>query len=351
MRKDHMVGLCLHHDDPDWGKVRGLGTKWVRHGIPYPWEDRVNGTYSDAFLKAIGYLKVLKRQGINVLVSTPAMGSTRYDKAVGDTVWHPGYPAWMGSMDEDFYYEALAAGIKEIVRVVGDDAEYYQLGNEPDFGVFIGPVTREQNIRFNKTSILALKEAGPDKKGGINLAGVAGEHITEYALWLTKTLYRDEALPYDWLGLDGYFGCWQPGGPENWKPYMDTMAELSGKPLIISEWGYGTNYEAPFEKDFKRIEYYNNVNCKNKRWENMWKGQKHTPELQAEFIRECLQIFADHPACIGNFFFRYSDAELCWQCGEHDCPTETHWGVVGVNEEIKPGYAALRDVSAELFGA
>ena len=349
MRENHMIGLCLHHDAPDWDTVRGLHTQWVRHGIPYPWLDKVGGEYSPAFLKAVGYMDVLIRQGIKVLVSTPAMGSTSYDKAVGDTVWHPGYPAWMGSMDDDCFYEALTAGLQEIVRVVGDRVQFFQIGNEPDFGVFIGPVTREQNVRFNKTSILAIMEAKPDAKCGINLAGVAGENITEYALWLTKTLYRDLDLPYSWLGLDGYFGCWQPGGPENWKPYMDTMAELSGKPLIISEGGYGTNYEAPFEKDFERKEYYNNINCRNKRWENMWNGQKHSPELQADFITQCLHIFADHPACIGNFFFRYSDAELCWQCGEHDCPTETHWGVVDVAQNPKPGYYALRDTTEELF--
>ena len=349
MRENHMTGLTFFQQDPDWEKIRALGVKWTRCGVPYPWKDKVNGTYSERFLASIERLKKLKSLGYEIMVYTNSMGSLGYDKEAGDEIWHPGFPAWMGGMDDDGFYEALDAGMREIAKIAGQYTKWYQLGNEPDFKNFIGPVTREQNVRFNETMIKAMVSADPEMKCGINLAGIAGSEITEYARWLTKTLYVDKDLPYAWLGLDAYFGCWQPGGPEDWGPYIDTMAALSKKPILISEWGYATLYGAPFEKDFERKEHYNNINCKEKHWENMWKGQKHSPELQADYIRQCLKIFADHPAVIGNFFFRWDDCEICGWCGEHDCPTETHWGIVDVNEDPKPGYYALKEAIGELF--
>lgn len=350
MRDNFMVGLCAHCDNPNWQLIRNMGTKWVRLGVPYPWEDRVSGAYAPGFLRAVGEITAWRRQGFEVLCSTPALGSTRFNPEVGDTVWHSGYPAWMGSPADEDFYPALEAGISEICAMTKHLVTWYQLGNEPDFQVFIGPTTYEQNVRFNTVWVNTMKACYPGSKVGINLAGVAGDGtITDYAVNLTRKLYRELALPYDYLGLDGYFGCWQPGGPANWIPYMDTMAQISGKPLIINEWGYGTNYEAPFERDFDRKGFYNNINCKQKRWNNMWEGRPHTPELQADYIRQCYALFADHPACLGAFFFRWGDSERCWQCGEKDCPTETHWGVVDVDQNPKPGYYGYQSIIRELF--
>ena len=350
MEQDHMTGLCVHHENPNFALMRASGVRWCRLHLPYPWLDRIDGQYDPEFLRAIGEIVLYRRQGFQPLVTTPALGSMHYDAAAGDTVWHPGYPAWMGTPEEDFFHEALEAGVAEMARMTEGLVEWWQLGNEPDFPVFIGPTGREANLRFNRTLALAFHEYAPQAKTGINLAGVAGENITEYALWITEELYRKQALPYAYLGLDGYFGCWQPGGPENWVGYIDRMHTLSGKPILINEWGFSTIYSAPFERDPERKLYYNNENCRAKTWQNKWNGQEHSPEVQADYIRQTLEIFAGHPACIGNFFFRWSDSETCWQCGEHNCPTETHWGITDLEQRPLPGYFALQEGNRRLFG-
>ena len=74
-----------------------------------------------------------------------------------------------------------------------------------------------------------------------------------------------------------------------------------------------------------------------------------TPEEQARYVQLCQKIFAEHPAVIGNFFFRWSDAETCWQCGERDCPAECAWGCVDVNENPKPAYYALKEGNEKWF--
>ena len=78
-------------------------------------------------------------------------------------------------------------------------------------------------------------------------------------------------------------------------------------------------------------------------------GKGHTPEEQARYISECLPVFAEHPDVIGNFFFRWSDAPFCWQCGEANCPAECEWGCVDCDQKPKPAYYALKDGIKALF--
>ena len=75
----------------------------------------------------------------------------------------------------------------------------------------------------------------------------------------------------------------------------------------------------------------------------------HNPEEQADYIRECMKIFAEHPAVIGEFFFRWSDTETCWQCGDPLCPAECAWGIVDVHGNPKPGYYALKESYEKYF--
>ena len=76
---------------------------------------------------------------------------------------------------------------------------------------------------FHEIPINAIKTHPHSAKTGINLTGVVGNKITKYAKRLTQTLYRGMALPLDYLGLDGYFGIWQPEAPESRIPYIATM--------------------------------------------------------------------------------------------------------------------------------
>jgi hypothetical protein len=85
------------------------------------------------------------------------------------------------------------------------------------------------------------------------------------------------------------------------------------------------------------------ITCSCHRWPHTW-GAGHTPEGQAEFIRKAFEAFIrQRDRMLGQFFFRWSDQETCWQCGAADCPAETAWGVVDLEGRPKPGFHALKE--------
>lgn len=116
----------------------------------------------------------------------------------------------------------------------------------------------------------------------------------------------------------------------------------------FAEWGYSSLQWGEKLTDLERKNFYNQDVCRNKYWDKVW-GKGHTPEAQADYVIRCQEIFAQHPNVIGNFFFRWSDAETCWQCGEPDCPAECAWGCVDTHENPKPAYWALKEGNKRYF--
>lgn len=239
------------------------------------------------------------------------------------------------------YKVAEEAG-EYLSRTCIDICEYWQVANEPDIDIFKGEMTDEQSVKFLMAVATGLKKGNPNAKPGINLG-----FMTPYSEWLLKQLYRVVDTPFEYVGIDGYMGSWQPGGPDDWLWYIDKAHQITGKPVIINEWGYSTLQSGSNpDPEYKRK--YNQSVCKNKSWEHTWRD-KHSPEEQADYIRECMKIFAEHPAVIGEFFFRWSDTETCWQCGDPLCPAECAWGIVDVDGNLKPGYYALKESYEKYF--
>jgi hypothetical protein len=100
--------------------------------------------------------------------------------------------------------------------------------------------------------------------------------------------------------------------------------------------------------------FFNSPVCRDKDWDAIgpakWRGQDHSEALQAAYIEECVKIFAEHPAVIGNLFFQWQDPPRCWQCGAIDCPAECGWGCIRSDGTPKPGYYALVKANKEHFG-
>ncbi len=67
------------------------------------------------------------------------------------------------------------------------------------------------------------------------------------------------------------------------------------------------------------------------------------------YISRCMEIFAKSEHVIGEFFFRWSDTETCWQCGDPLCPAECAWGIVDTQGRPKPGYWVLKDACEKYF--
>lgn len=339
-----MCGITPAVDWPDMELLKSLGVRWIRLGMDFPYTEE-RGKVSKKFSEYIDYLLRWRDEGFKVMVGTPGPGSYRYEEASHSTVWSSWLPSWMGNYNEDTFYKCLEEGMEHASSLIADLAEWYQIANEPDIDIFKGPLSDEQMDRFLLASAVGVKKGSPRAHLGINVG-----FLTKSTELLLKRLYSTsiEGRIFDYLGLDGYFGSWQPGGPTDWTRYIDASHALTHVPIIINEWGYSSLQTAPFARDFDRQERYNQDVCRNKSWPRAWK-KEHTCDEQAEYVMECLQVFADHPAVIGNYFFRWGDTQTCWQCGEPDCPAECAWGVVDVNGKPKPAYYALREGLESIF--
>ena len=268
----------------------------------------------------------------------------RYMPDSGKTVYYRAMPDWMGELTDEGYYAQLFDAAAFLAERTCGRITWWQVANEPDIDIFYGPLTREQNLRFLTQTARGLLAGNPDAKPGINLG-----YINDYARFLLQHLYAVPDSPFAYLGIDGYMGSWQEGGPETWCRYIDETARLSGKPILINEWGYSSLDHGEKYTDLEHKNHYNQQICYDKRWHISW-GEGHTPAEQARYVSICQRIFAEHPAVIGNFFFRWSDTDACWQCGEADCPAECAWGCVDVNQQPKPAYYALQEGNRTLFG-
>ena len=344
MLKDHIVGLTPAFDDPNYALIRQAGFEWVREGYSFPFEDQVGGKLSQGFLRSVETIDRYLAEGLQVLASFPGPGSYRYIPKENKTVYYRAMPLWMGEIDEDRYYDQLYAAAKWLGEYTRGKITYWQIANEPDIDIFRGPLSLEQSARWLMTAARGIKAGNPAARCGINLG-----YINDDAHWLMAHIYAVDDSPFDYLGIDGYMGSWQVGGPDSWIPYIDEVTALTHKPVIINEWGYSSLHWGPKYKDLELKEYYTQDVCRTKAWSYVW-GKGHTPEAQAEYVIRCQEIFAKHPNVIGNFFFRWSDTETCWQCGEADCPAECAWGCVDPHENPKPAYYALKEGNKKYFG-
>jgi hypothetical protein len=131
----------------------------------------------------------------------------------------------------------------------------------------------------------------------------------------------------------------KPGGPEAWAGRIDELYALTGGArILVNEWGYASA-GAVMDAAERRS---GAANCRLEKWAYAW-GAGHTPEVQAEFIRQAMAVFRQkRHKLLGQCFFRWEDTATCWQCGAPDCPVETAWGLVTVQSELKPAYEAFR---------
>ncbi len=342
MKQNHIIGISPVIENVDIDLLKAAGVQWVRMftGLPYM-EKR--DEVSQAFLDRLEVIKQWRNKGFKIFGTTPGPGSFRYSPEEGKTVWVSRMPEWMGVLGTDEFWENLEYHCAESARLTKDIVDMFQVANEPDIDIFKGALTDDQSVQYLLSSARGVKKGNPDAQAGINLG-----FITDYSRWLLRQLYVIPECPFDYLGLDAYFGSWQPGGPESWIGYINETHEITGKPIMINEWGYSSIESSPKTKDLDMKEYYNQDVCRHKAWDRVWK-KEHNREEQAEFISECLEIFANHPNVIGNFFFRWSDTETCWQCGEVDCPAECAWGMVDVKQDPKPAYYAYQESIKKFF--
>ncbi|MCL5996181.1 MAG: hypothetical protein M1546_09000, partial [Chloroflexi bacterium] len=182
---------------------------------------------------------------------------------------------------------------------------------------------------------LGFKSTDPTLIVGPNTAGAPP------AYYLYGRLYADPNTPLDYCGVDGYYGSWADGGPENWAPRIGELRALTGKPVLINEWGFASKGDVVSAEE-RRARDAGVSACQFRKWPATWSGG-HTPEVQAGYVRQAMDGFlSQRDALLGMFFYRWEDQERCWQCGSPDCPLEVAWGLVDVANRPKPAFDAFQ---------
>lgn len=362
--------MCLNEfgrSEENFKLMKDAGLNIVRNFTPFPFTDESMTEETEAYKQLKKDIKLYAEHGIATMGMFGNPGQNAADSK-GTVSYIRHYPDWMGGYDEDKYYDILGKVAEYIARDLKDDVTWWQIANEPDIDMFIGDLTFKQNVRWLDVAARGIKKGDPNALCGINLAGAAvcgaaldenGNKIPgkpcvhEYAKNLIEKLYKCENSPYDFIGLDGYFGSWSFGDTTDWIEYIDSAAEITGKPVCIHEWGYSTLQRGTPRPEEDKHRHFNSATCREKDMDAAgfrWLDKEHSEWLQAEYVMECAKIFAEHPKCIGQLFFQWQDQATCWQCGEPDCPAETSWGCIHADGSPKPGYYALAVANKKYCG-
>ena len=343
---EKIVGIVYAYDARDeYADVYECGFRWIRSGVPFPWEDGMHGKLSPRYLHAKEECRKAKAHGLNVMGATFGMGTWRYDPSDDSTRWRDEIPAFVGEKGTEAYYANLretGAFLARDMQGLVDDL--WQCMNEIDIPTFAGPYSAQVAANTARALADGIVSAAPEAKCGINLS-----HYCEEALAMADMVYAP-GHHFGYVGDDQYFGSWQGKTVEMWNTVIDELYVRYGLPLLANEWGYSSGGEVADTRPDPALlpDGWPDV-CYEKRWFHAVEGG-HTEEVQAEYIRRGLEIFAKHPHVLGSFLFCWKDAVHCYHCGQTDCPSECYWGIVDSQKRPKPAYHAVKEAIARYYG-
>ncbi len=333
------VAISIHNlSQENETRLHEAGINWLRAGIHgFDQEKAFFGEKQpETFFQTREKIVELRKKGFQI------MGLTPTPKGIPAAAGAPGSPEYFEN------YRKMCAFLGQAFKGVID---YWQVANEVDIWIFRDKLTLDQSAAFLKAGLRGLKEADRNLKVGINITlfpskpgEVDGNTDQHEGVFIAKSIYQDPDLEVDYIGFDSYPGTWREGGAESWHEYLDALHEMTGKPIIIQEFGYSSAGDMMTAEEAASGVYP----CEIKKWKFSWHGA-HTPEVQADFITESYRIFAQKPYVIGATYFCWQDHQKCWQCGKPDCPVETAWGLVDRANNLKPSYYALQTSLATDF--
>jgi len=331
------VGIDMHHDvgvtinqqskitDEVVQLLKDHGITYVRIVFPYPF-------MADGLTPNAGYM-MAKRvatqfhdAGIKVMGQTMWPGGMGYNATSGQVEWTSYYPNVFTDYDDDYFYKMAKSSCKYLAKDLKDICNTWLISNEPDISTYTGPMTFQQITRFLEESAMGIKEGNPNATCGINMLVEVWE---AYSLKFVRELYDEDSV-FDWLGLDGYYATLQAGGPETWEYYINTFYEEAQVPIVITEWSYSSAEKDPLGT------------CKHQWADHGPRG----PEVQAEYVTACMEIFCNHPEVIGTFWYAlHNEDGICWECGQPECNLYSSWGLLNVDSTEKPALDAMLEAS------
>ncbi len=308
-------------------QMRRAGVEWVLCDIPFPFDGAV-GRASDAFCNFGALLQRWHRAGFKVLGVTPYPAG--FEEGWSIDAGRPG-----GAKFLRIYEEACRFLAAEYAETVGA----WVIGNQLNLERFRRPMTEDEAVELMKRGGSGVKRGSPDALAGINMFG---SDRTARRMYLR--LYPNDAVEFDYVGTNGFFGTYDPGGPDTWHEQLAVLKEMTGKPVIVLECGYPSRGE-PMTDDERAS---GRTHHEYGKLPFMWR-EGHSPEEQAAYLERAFWILTGSPDVKGAFWFSWSDRPKCWNCGRPGCPAGTANGLVDLDEKPKPAYHAFGRVARGKF--
>lgn len=317
--------------------LKEAGMDWIRADFPFPFADRIGGALTDEYLQAREQARAWGERGFDVMGVTPLPGLGTFKPGPqGDLElsWSNWLPAYMGQVNTG----ALSRRYREVCAFLAEDlgqwVRGWQIANELNHVQFSGPLKPFWACDLLIEGAIGLKETDPTLFVGWNSC------LPVLAYYFYGRLHADPRRVFDYVGIDAYYGTWDPGAPEDWGAKIVELYELTGAKVMVNEWGYASEGAV---MDPEELAHHTGPNCALKKWRYSWNGA-HTPEIQAEFVRRALAEMDRYKDLLcGVFFYRWEDQPTCWQCGQPDCPVETRWGLVTEDNRPKPSFHAWKE--------
>lgn len=312
--------------------VKELGVDWIRLNIPFPWEDKIGGKVSPSWTHIKARFSEAVDAGLKVMPSTPVIFGYKEEIC--------------GKYGTQEFYDNVRRTTAFMCEDLGGLADsLWQCMNELDIPTFSGDVPLEICAETCRQSARGIMDINPNAKCGTN-----------FASWRDESRRVGEMLfcgnhPFSYVGDDQYFGSWQGGTIDDWDGVLDGMWDAFGLPILVNEWGYSSRGATLTWEELSdcpdNSEHLEPV-CYHKAWCNEMPGG-HNEEVQADYMRRGLEIFARHPHVLGNFMFCFSDAKTCWHCHKEDCPAECYWGLCDYECNPKPAFYAAKEAIHRLY--
>ncbi|MBO7318706.1 MAG: hypothetical protein J6V06_01625 [Clostridia bacterium] len=368
----YIKGVC--HAEPDYELITDANIGWFRDDIPFPYDE--DGNLSKSYIAWKEYAQGYADHGIKIFGVTP-------------------YPEDFIEYGLDPRDPANKEAIQDIARFYVNDLQgivgAFQVTNEMGVDRFTYPLTMEEARDFIGIQLEAMYPERGDILIGYNLTA---QSLIPKVLPLMMRKYHKYC---DYVGMDIYMGCFEPimKNANLVIPILGLIRQLTGKPVILCEFGYiglgepksdaekkailqqyGYNSEEEaraniddfisnlpedLRKEFDRYadetpeyraslmfdgEFSNHLYCELQDGFGLY-GFPHTPEGQAEFFSYTLPRIQKLDYVIGSIVYCWADSGDCYVCGQEECPVETKWGLVDGEGNPKPAYYAVQEAFSD----
>ena len=353
-------GICHPKGDPKM--ITDAGINWIRRDPPLAIDK--NGNVTESHKRFLEETRVYAENGLRSIVVSP------YPREFISNGIDPRTPEGLKKVEEVCEFMA-----KEYSKY----GVCWQATNELFVVHFRAPLNEYESKEFIIASLKGLRKGDPNAIIGHNTVEALG-------VWNDYIKEIDEKCEYDYLGFDLYNGTWSNGGPSTYIDKVNELYEMCKKPVILMEFGFaslGKNASSDFREAFEYInklgfkdlddmvarkdEYIETLPSESLKHVartcapedlkqafltmfphllKMWFAEEvfpHDEDGQAKFYETLLPMLLESPYLAGAVIYCWKDSKACFTCDAEDCPCETAWGIVKLDDTPKKAYYTIKE--------